>query len=151
MITITENEEMVLNKIKLSNNEIIDFDTLKNDLDIREYNLNEVLNSLASKKLIKYSNNSITFIDSDKKINVVKSNQEIKNLELNIKEQQALELIKNSVDENNLISRYILEGSLLYGDLELTDFRMHNIILSLENKGLLELVKKEDGDYYSLI
>ena len=40
---------------------------------------------------------------------------------------------------------------MLYGDLKLTNFRMYNIILSLQNKGLLKSITKDDGEYYFLV
>ena len=55
------------------------------------------------------------------------------------------------VDDKNLVSKYTLEGHLLYGDLKLSNFKMYHIILSLENKNLLKPIKKEDGDYYLLV
>ena len=54
-------------------------------------------------------------------------------------------------DHKNLVSKYTLEGHLLYGDLKLSNFKMYHIILSLENKNLLKPIKKEDGDYYLLV
>ena len=72
-------------------------------------------------------------------------------MELNIKEKESYELIQNLVDDKNLISKYTLEGHLLYGDLKLSNFRMYHIILSLQNKGLLKPIIKDDGEYYLLV
>ena len=72
-------------------------------------------------------------------------------MELNLKEKESYNLIKNLVDDKNLISKYTLEGHLLYGDLKLTNFRMYHIILSLQNKGLLKPIDKNDGEYYLLV
>ena len=72
-------------------------------------------------------------------------------MELNKKEKESYELIKSLVDENNLISKYTLEGYLLYEDLKLSNFRMYHIILSLQNKGLLKTIEKSDGEYYLLV
>jgi hypothetical protein len=71
--------------------------------------------------------------------------------ELDAKEKESLEIIKELVDENNTVSKYILEGNLLYGKLKLSDFRMYYIILSLENKEILKTIQKSDGDYYKLV
>ena len=61
------------------------------------------------------------------------------------------DLINKLADENNLVSKYILEGHMLYGDLKLTNFRMYHIILSLQNKGLLKSIDRDDGEYYFLV
>ena len=74
-----------------------------------------------------------------------------KEIELNIKEKESYNLIKELVDDKNLVSKYTLEGHLLYGDLKLSNFKMYHIILSLENKNLLKPIKKEDGEYYLLV
>jgi hypothetical protein len=68
-----------------------------------------------------------------------------------MKEMESYKLIKQLVDENNLVSKYTLEGHLLYGDLKLTNFRMYHIILSLQNKELLKPINKDDGEYYLLV
>ncbi|MDL2246819.1 hypothetical protein LJB96_04295, partial [Methanobrevibacter sp. OttesenSCG-928-K11] len=135
MITITKREELVLNQIKIFHLEYDDEipeNALKEELKIYEHELNEILNVLDSKKLIKYENNKIKLIDSEKIINTVASNKEVKLAELDQKEKDSIEIIKKIVNEDNLVSKYILEGNLLYGDLKLTNFRMYHIILSLE-------------------
>ena len=68
---------------------------------------------------------------SDKEINTVNSKKDLEELELNLKEKESFEVIKKLVNDKNLVSKYILEGNLLYGDLKLTNFRMYHIILSL--------------------
>ena len=72
-------------------------------------------------------------------------------LELNLNEKASYDLINKLADENNLVSKYILEGHMLYGDLKLTNFRMYHIILSLQNKGLLKSIDRDDGEYYFLV
>ena len=67
------------------------------------------------------------------------------------KEKDSYNLIKDLVDDKNLIPKYTLEGHLLYGDLKLSNFRMYHIILSLQNKGLLKTLNKDDGEYYLLV
>ena len=89
--------------------------------------------------------------DNEKEINTVNSKKDAKEIELNQKEQDSYDLIRSLVDDKNLISKYTLEGHLLYGDLKLTNFRMYHIILSLQNKGLLKTINKEDGEYYFLV
>ena len=88
---------------------------------------------------------------TEKEINTVNSKKDAKEIELNQKEQDSYDLIRSLVDDKNLISKYTLEGHLLYGDLKLTNFRMYHIILSLQNKGLLKTITKDDGEYYLLV
>jgi len=64
------------------------------------------------------------------------------------KELESMELIEKLVDESGKISRTLLEGNLLYGEMELTDIRMYNLITSLENKGVLRKFTLNDGEYY---
>ncbi|MBR6024053.1 MAG: hypothetical protein IK044_03705 [Methanobrevibacter sp.] len=157
MITITRKEEVVFNQIKIFDVEydgIIPLDALKKELcmgSFHEYDLVQVLNSLSNKNVVKFEDSNIKLLVSDKKINTVNSKKDLEELELNIKEKESFELIKTLVDEKNLVSKYILEGNLLYGDLKLTNFRMYHIILSLENKGLLKHINKSDGEYYLLV
>ena len=73
------------------------------------------------------------------------------NIKLDIKEANVVKIIREVVDENNLVPKYILEGYLLYGPEKITNFRMYHIILSLEIKGIIKKVKKRDGRYYKLI
>lgn len=157
MITITRKEEVVFNQIKIFDVEYdgtIPMSALKKELcsgSFHEYDLVQVLNSLSNKKLIKFEGSNIKLLVLDKEINTVNSKKDLEELELNIKEKESFDLIKTLVDEKNLVSKYILEGNLLYGDLKLTNFRMYHIILSLENKGLLKHIHKSDGEYYLLV
>ncbi|WP_296797878.1 hypothetical protein [uncultured Methanobrevibacter sp.] len=157
MITITRKEEVVFNQIKIFDVEYdgtIPMSALKKELcsgGFHEYDLVQVLNSLSNKKLIKFEDSNIKLLVSDKEINTVNSKKDLEELELNIKEKESFDLIKTLVNEKNLVSKYILEGNLLYGDLKLTNFRMYHIILSLENKGLLKHIHKSDGEYYLLV
>ena len=63
-------------------------------------------------------------------------------------ELESMEIIKKLVDDSGNISRTILEGNLLYGELGLTSIRMYNLITSLEYKGVLKKIKFIDGEYY---
>ncbi|HIH71374.1 MAG TPA: hypothetical protein HA301_04930, partial [Methanothermobacter thermautotrophicus] len=67
--------------------------------------------------------------------------------ELNQIEEEALRILRE-IGSGAPIPRYLLEGHLLYGPLKLGTRRMYNIILSLENRGLIERVLLEDGEYY---
>lgn len=157
MITITRKEEVVLNQIKIFDVEydgVIPLNALKKELcagSFHEYDLIQVLNSLSNKKVIDFQNSEVKLLVSNKEINTVNSKKDLEELELNLKEKESFEIIKTLVNDKNLVSKYILEGNLLYGDLKLTNFRMYHIILSLENKGLLKHIHKSDGEYYLLV
>ncbi|KZX13113.1 hypothetical protein MBORA_08630 [Methanobrevibacter oralis] len=154
MITITRNEEVVLDQVRVFDVEYpngIPLNALKRELGFHEYDLVLILNELADKNLVGFKDNIIKITHHDKEINTVNSKKDIKQLELNMKEEASYELIKKLVDDKGLISRYTLEGHLLYGDLGLSNFRMYYIILSLQNKGLLKSIKKDDGEYYLLV
>ncbi|MCI7292116.1 MAG: hypothetical protein MR504_07980 [Methanobrevibacter woesei] len=154
MITITKKEEVVLNQIKIfikEYSEGIPIELIRKEVDFHEYDLIQILNTLSDKDLIQFDNDVVLLTDSEKEINAVNSKKDVEAIELNLKEKESYNLIKELVDDNNLVSRYILEGNLLYGDLKLSNFRMYHIILSLENKGLLKRIEKEDGEYYLLI
>lgn len=154
MITITKNEEVVLDQIKIFSGEFpegVPLSILRKDLGFHEYDLVEILEELAAKDLVIFKDNKASLSEHEKEINTVNSKKDLEELELNLKEKESYELIQQLVDERNLISKYTLEGHLLYGDLKLTNFRMYHIILSLQNKGLLKTINKDDGEYYLLV
>ena len=154
MITITKKEEVVLNQVEIFNPEYsegVPIKLLKEELGFHEYDLVQILNTLSEKNLIEFNGGSIKLTISNKEINAVKSKKDVEKIELNIKEKESYNLIKELVDDKNLVSKYTLEGHLLYGDLKLSNFKMYHIILSLENKNLLKPIKKEDGEYYLLV
>jgi len=72
---------------------------------------------------------------------------EVKN-QLSDTEQQSLEIIRKLVDDEGYLSRTLLEGNLLYGELMLSSIRMYNLITSLENKQILKKIQLSDGEYY---
>ena len=111
----------------------------------------EILEELSAKDLVIFKDNKASLTDHEKEINTVNSKKDLEELELNMKEKESYKLIQELVDDKNLISKYTLEGHLLYGDLKLTNFRMYHIILSLQNKGLLKSIHKDDGEYYLLV
>ena len=129
----------------------IPLNILKKELGFHEYDLVHILEELQNKDLIVFKDKKVRLSDSEKEINTVNSKKDVEELELNLKEKESYNLIKNLVDDKNLISKYTLEGHLLYGDLKLTNFRMYHIILSLQNKGLLKPIDKNDGEYYLLV
>ncbi len=154
MIAITKNEEVVLNQIKIFAIEYPDgipVGVLRKDLGFHEYDLVEIIKELEDKDLVIFKDNKVSLSEYEKEINTVNSKKDLEELELNIKEKESYELIRNLVDDKNLISKYTLEGHLLYGDLKLSNFRMYHIILSLQNKDLLKPITKDDGEYYLLV
>ena len=154
MITITKNEEVVLNQVKIFAIEYpegIPVNVLRKDLGFHEYDLIQILEELQDKNLIVFNDNKVSLSDSELEINKKKNKKDVEELELNRKEKESYELIRRLVDDKNLISKYTLEGHLLYGDLQLSNFRMYHIILSLQNKGLLKSIDKDDGEYYFLV
>lgn len=154
MINITRNEEVVLSQIEIFDVEYPDgipLNVLRKDLGFHEYDLVQILEELQDKDLIVFKDNKASLSESEKEINTVNSRKDIEELELNMKERESYKLIQELVDDKNLISKYTLEGHLLYGDLKLTNFRMYHIILSLQNKGLLKSIEKDDGEYYLLV
>lgn len=154
MITITKKEEVVLDQVKIFNLEYSDgipVNILRKELGFHEYDLVHILEELQDKDLVAFKDNKVSLSENEKEINTVNSKKDIEQLELNLKEKKSYNLIKSLVDDKNLISKYTLEGHLLYGDLKLTNFRMYHIILSLQNKGLLKPIDKSDGEYYLLV
>jgi hypothetical protein len=154
MINITKNEEVVLDQIKIFDTEYaegVPVNVLRNELGFHEYDLVQILEELQDKDLIVFKDNKASLSESEKEVNTVNSRKDVEELELNMKEKESYKLIQELVDDKNLISKYTLEGHLLYGDLKLTNFRMYHIILSLQNKGLLKSIEKDDGEYYLLV
>ena len=154
MINITRNEEVVLNQIKIFDIEYpegIPIGILRKELGFHEYDLVQIIGELQQKGLVIFKDNKVSLSESEKEINTVNSRQDLEELELNQKEKDSYNLIQDLVDDKNLVSKYILEGHLLYGDLKLSNFRMYHIILSLQNKGLLKTITKDDGEYYLLV
>ena len=70
--------------------------------------------------------------------------------DLTEKEMKALEIIKEITDESGHIPKYILEGSFLYGELELSTLGVYNMIMSLENKGIIKKITIKDSEYYAI-
>lgn len=154
MINITRNEEVVLNQIKIYDIEYpegVPVSILRKELGFHEYDLVHILEELQDKDLVVFKDNKVNLSESEKEINTVNSKKDLEELELDQKEKDSYKLIQELVDDKNLVSKYTLEGHLLYGDLELSNFRMYHIILSLQNKGLLKSINKDDGEYYLLI
>jgi uncharacterized membrane protein len=152
MITITQKENIVLNQIKYFQSEYSDgvpYNILKLDSNLSETKFRDILDNLENKGIISKSDDYILTKRVDSKINVVESRAEVIKEDLNQTELKAFEIIKDK-SNNGLISRYILEGELLYGDLKLSNITMYHLIIELENKGLIKKIQMKDGEYYSL-
>ena len=127
--------------------------TLQEELNIYEHNLHDILSDLTKKKLINYSYSTkiIKLKNITEEINIVETKEDILNLELNKRELNVLQVIRDAVNDENRVSRYILEGKLLYGKDKISNFQMYHILLSLELKGIIKKIKSRDGEYYKLI
>ncbi len=153
MIPITKKENLVLSQIKYFQGEYkegVPYKILKLDLDISEMELKDILKILEDKKIISNINDHIKLEKSDE-INVLESKADVRKEELDQMEEKAFEIIKELAGESKLVSKYFLEGNMLYGDLKLSTQKTYKLIISLENKGLIKKVKRSDGEYYSLL
>ncbi len=83
---------------------------------------------------------------SDKKLTIDEDKLE----ELTELELEAYRLIIGLTGDSKRISKYLLEGNLLYGDLELSSLGAFKLIMSLENKGFLKRIHLTDGEYYTI-
>ncbi|MDR0911320.1 MAG: hypothetical protein LBM96_01800 [Methanobrevibacter sp.] len=154
MITITKKEQLVLNEIKVKNLEFsngVPTKILKMELGFTEHELNDILNELSKKETIDYIGSKVKIINQNKEISAVKTKNDVKNAEINEQEAKTLEIIKKLVNEDNTLSKYYLEGHLLYGKLKLSNLRMYKTLLSLENKKIIKKINKKDGKYYVLL
>lgn len=68
---------------------------------------------------------------------------------LNTKEEekQIYKYIEDNVDEDNTVTRYRLEGVLLY-EYNLSHAKMYQVLMNLVNQGIIGLINKSDGEYY---
>ncbi|MCE5214870.1 MAG: hypothetical protein LLF83_09150 [Methanobacterium sp.] len=76
--------------------------------------------------------------------------EDVELYDLSEREMKALEMIKSIIDDSGHISRHILEGNLLYGDLNLNTLGVYNLIMSLENKGIIRKIQIADSEYYAV-
>lgn len=156
MQIITKNENKILllinnNKDKYPEN--IGYDVIKDMLGISEMDLVESLENLQEKNFIRLdSENKLVYYENlNDEVKVVEDKSALKKYMLNKTEEEAYEIIQDVITKyEGYAPRYVLEGALLYGQLELTPKRTYNIIVSLENKNLLNKVIKTDGEYYTM-
>lgn len=133
--------------------EEVSYDTVRDVLDYSETKIVDLLSSLQEKKILQFNPDTkkVTYLDLDMEVQIVESKDELKKLLLNQTEEDAYTIITDVIAKyENYAPRYILEGALMYGELELTPKRTYNIIVSLENKQLLKRVEKADGEYYTI-
>ncbi|MDZ4171952.1 MAG: hypothetical protein U1C19_07270 [Methanobacteriaceae archaeon] len=153
MIAITKKEKVVLNQINYLQMEYtngISDNMLKMDIDLTEHQYKEVLEDLERKNLISRIDGKIKALENIKKISVVDTRKEVRTAELDQIELEALKIIRSLTGDDQLVSRYILEGNLLYGNLKVSNFRMYHILISLENKEIIKKIHKKDGEYYKV-
>ena len=108
MITITKNEEVVLDQIKIyiiEYPEGVPLNVLRKDLGFHEYDLVQILEELQGKGLAIFKDNKVTLSESEKEVNTVNSKKDLEELELNQKEKDSYKLIQQLVDDKNLISK----------------------------------------------
>ncbi|MBR0471998.1 MAG: hypothetical protein IJI98_04800 [Methanosphaera sp.] len=156
MQIITNDENKIIMFIK--NNlekypEKVSYDIVREVLDYSETKMVDLLSSLQEKNILEFdsSTKDITYTNLDVDVKVVETKSELKELMLNQTEEDAYSIITDVISKyDNYAPRYILEGALMYGELELTPKRTYNIIVSLENKQLLKRVEKVDGEYYTI-
>lgn len=156
MQVITKNENKVLLLIK--NNidtfpEKISYDKIREVLDFSETKIVDILQSLQEKNFINLNEETkeVTYEDLYSEVKIVEDKSALTKYMLNKTEEDAYVIIQNIISKyEGYAPRYILEGALLYGELELSPKRTYNIIVSLENKQLLKKVERTDGDYYTI-
>jgi hypothetical protein len=152
MLHITRKENMVLNQIKYFQKEYkngVPYRILKLDLDISEMDLKDILKTLDRKGIVSYSDGTVKLIETGV-INVLESQEDVNKEELNQTEEKAFEIIKEMAGDTEMISKTLLEGHMLYSELRLNSLKTYNIIISLENKGLIKKIQLPDGEYYTL-
>lgn len=154
IITIEENKVLMF----LQNNidkypDGVSYDVIREVLGFSETRIVDLLISLQKKKILEFDEDTkeVSYVDLEREVKVVENQTELKEYMLNKTEEEAYEIIRDVIlNYDNYAPRYILEGALLYGELELTPKRTYNIIVSLENKQLLRRVEKVDGEYYTI-
>ena len=152
MLHITRKENTVLNQIKYFQNEYkngVPYRILKLDLDLSEMDLKDILKTLDRKSIVTYQDGTVTLLEKGI-INVLESKEDVKKEELNQTEEKAFKIIQEVAGESEHISKSILEGQMLYGELKLSSLKTYNLIIALENKGLIKKIQLADGEYYSL-
>ncbi|MCD7781771.1 MAG: hypothetical protein LUG89_03625 [Methanosphaera sp.] len=154
IITKDENKVLLLIKNNLDKYpESVSYETLREVLDISETRIVDLLESLQKKHFIKLDADTkeVTYENLDEDTKIVEDKSALKNYMLNKTEEDAYVIIQDVISKyEGYAPRYILEGALLYGELELSPKSTYNIIVSLENKQLLRKINQADGEYYTI-
>lgn len=154
ILTIDENKVLLFIKNNIEKYpESVSYDVIRDVLNFSETRMVDLLISLEKKNIIQFddSTKDVTYLNIDCEVEVVENQTEYKQYMLNKTEEEAYEIIREVIlNYDNYAPRYVLEGALLYGELELTPKRTYNIIVSLENKQLLRRIEKFDGEYYTI-
>lgn len=155
MQIITSDENKIILFIKNNKDrypEEVSYNVIREVLDYSETKMVDLLESLKEKNILDYDSSTkvVTYKNIDAEVEVVENKSELKEYILNKTEEDAYEIIMEVISKyDDYAPRYILEGALMYGELELTPKKTYNIIVSLENKQLLRRVEKVDGEYYT--
>ncbi len=156
MQIITKNENKILLLLKNNLEEYptsMPFDNIRDVLDLTETQVVDILKSLESKNFINFDEDEkiVTYSNLEEDVEIVEDKSALKKYMLNKTEEDAYQVIQNVIHKyDEYAPKYIIEGALLYGELELTPKKTYNIIVSLENKQLLRRVERRDGEYYTL-
>lgn len=173
MINMTSNREnIILNKIKYFQADYPDGVPVKIlilDLDLSVDELREILLNLEDQGIIFIEDEYVKLVETnsgeDSQVDEpsydnsaledsapLKTPPELPKEEiqkdLTEREIKGFEIIEGLAGDSRRVSRHILEGNLLYGDLKLSIMAAYNLILSLENKGLIKKIQTTDGEYY---
>lgn len=149
-------EKLVLNAInhfQVEYNEGVPLSILKLDLNLSDSELQNVLSGLIEKSLIEFDQRSVKKLEEKadhKLMSAAKLSKIQEDLDLSDTENRTLNLLLKICGDKGEISRNLLEGHLLYGELALSTKKSYNVLLSLENKGLIRRVHHVDGDYYQI-
>jgi hypothetical protein len=152
-------EKLIISSLKYLQAEYRDgvpFNILKLDLGLSDDDFKEILLNLKDQGLVSIADEQIKIVEKvsedDSKVEDYEDAELIKKEEIDLseKESKAWDLMNKLADESGRISRHLLEGNLLYGELKLSTLGVYNLITSLENKGLLKKIQLTDGEYYSI-
>lgn len=168
---MTNRETLVSNRIKYFQTEYPDgvpVSILKLELDMSVDELREILLSLVEQGVLFIEDDHVKLVEtpsedesaSEESLQLeiqenpsntkdtIPVNEEDLSLDLTEDESKAFEIIKRLTDGSGHISRHILEGNLLYGDLKLSTLGTYNMIMSLENKRVIKKIQLVGGEYY---
>lgn len=160
-------ESKVLNGLKelrWQYQEGIPVNILKIDLGLSDDDLKASLLSLADQGVIFIEEETIQLVEDTPENDILEENTTYKKQSNDVNESilddklndltdnelEAYNLIKDLTDDSGKISKYLLEGNLLYGDLKLSTLSTFNIIVALERKELIKRIQLSDGEYYRI-